>query len=117
MIILIAIGFTFKVVNSYDYLTEYIYEQEFSGKITNKYLDKNHSYKRLGIDLGTSNEILAADAWIGLYENAEIGDSIIKISGQGELKIYRKLKLIYTSRFNIDSGSKIISRFSDRKIN
>jgi len=115
--IVIAICLIYKIVNPKEYLIEYIYGQEYSGKIVDKYLDKNHAYKRVVIDLGTSNVILAAESWIELYENVEIGDSLVKIHGQGEMNVYRKTKLIYTSIFDLNSGMRILNRFKTREVN
>ena len=118
ILVMIAVGLCFRIVTPQEYLTEFVYKQKYSGRVMSKYLDKNHAYKRIKINLESGVEILGARSWIKLYENCEVGDSIVKESGRGELDLYRHSQLIYTSMFNLNSGNRVLSRFSTfRNIN
>ncbi|MEZ4722155.1 MAG: hypothetical protein R2813_09800 [Flavobacteriales bacterium] len=117
LFILIGLGVFFKIISAQDYLTEYVYKQSFSGIVQEKYLDQNHAYQRLEIEIDETTELFGAGYWNGLYENCQVGDSIHKEPGNGNIAVYRNSKIVFTSSYNTYSGTRIINRFSDRRIN
>jgi len=104
ILVMIIMSFLFKCgQSSRDELNSYMVPLEFKGIIIEKYRKKTN-YNETMITYKDKDFIDEVDGsnWIGLFEYADIGDSIFKKNGDSLLTIKKKNELI--NKFNYFYG-------------
>ena len=118
LILILVMMLFIRVTNPKDYFENYIIPQEYSAIVLDKYRDKNHNYKRLTILHNNKEVTFSASDWTNLFEQANVGDSIVKLKGNHKLLLYRNNTLIYQSSYDTDQrGVLFRNRFKRREIN
>jgi hypothetical protein len=78
-LVLIFLSFFFTCNNSYEFFYKFIIPDSFHGNITRKYIDRGNKGEEMIIIKNEKGEQkIYGSSWIGLYEFAEINDSLYK---------------------------------------
>ena len=89
-LVLIIVLF-FRLKSAPEHFKDRILPQEFSGPIVKRVFDdKDNTHKSLYIQYQNQMRFVSGEDWINLYEQSELGDSLIKESGIGYLTLLKK---------------------------